>query len=111
MPKMEAVFRDMGLPVELTRLPFIESSFNVKAYSHVGAAGIWQVMPSSARLYMRLNDTVDDRRDPWFSTEAAARHLADDYRLLKSWPLAITAYNFGRNGMARAAATVGSRDI
>ncbi len=111
MPRMEAVFRSYGLPTELTRIPFVESSFNVKAYSKVGAAGVWQFMPSSARHYMRLNEVVDDRRDPWFSTEAAARHLRDDYRMLQDWGLAVTAYNHGRQGVAKAARIAGSRDI
>jgi membrane-bound lytic murein transglycosylase D len=97
---MEAVFESYRLPKRLTRLPLVESSFNVEAYSKVGAAGIWQFMPSSARIYMRLDEVVDDRADPWFSTEGAARHLKDDYDALQSWPLAITAYNHGRGGVA-----------
>lgn len=111
LPHMEKTFRDAGLPIELTRLPFVESSFNVEAYSKVGAAGIWQFMPSTARMYMRYNEVVDDRRDPLFSTEAAARHLRDDYRALRSWPLAITAYNHGRGGVVRAIKKTGSRNL
>lgn len=102
LPHMEQVFRDYGLPVELTRLPLVESSFNVDAYSKVGAAGLWQFMPASARIYMRLDEIVDDRRDPWFSTVAAAKHLKDDFEALQNWPLAVTAYNYGRVGIARA---------
>lgn len=101
LPYMEDVFRGYDLPIELTRLPLVESSFNVEAYSHAGAAGIWQFIPSSARIYMRLNEVVDDRRDPWTSTDGAARHLRDDYKMLQDWPLAITAYNHGRAGIAR----------
>jgi len=100
LPKMESIFAAEGLPVLLTRLPLVESSFNVEAYSKVGAAGMWQFMPSSARLYMRLDEAVDDRRDPWTSTQAAARHLKEDYEMLGSWPLAVTAYNHGRGGLA-----------
>lgn len=112
LPHMEAVFRDYGLPVELTRLPLIESSFDVSAYSRAAAAGIWQFIPSSARIYgLRINHIVDDRRDPLLATAAAARHLRDDYRALGAWPLAVTAYNYGRGGMARAVAVVGSRDL
>ncbi|MGH7823273.1 MAG: LysM peptidoglycan-binding domain-containing protein [Candidatus Binatia bacterium] len=112
LPHMEAVFRREGLPLELTRLPFVESSFNVKAYSKVGAAGIWQFIPSSARIYrLRMNEVVDDRRDPLLATEAAARHLRDDYAILGAWPLAVSAYNHGRAGIARAVRDVGSRDI
>jgi membrane-bound lytic murein transglycosylase D len=101
LPKMEQIFADEGLPVLLTRLPLVESSFNVEAYSKVGAAGLWQFIPSSARIYMRLDEAVDDRRDPWTSTVAAARHLKQDYAELGSWPLAVTAYNHGRAGLAR----------
>jgi membrane-bound lytic murein transglycosylase D len=60
---------------------------------------------------MRLNDVVDDRRDPLFSTEAAAAHLRDDYVALQSWPLAITAYNHGRYGVVRAIKRLGTRNI
>ena len=111
LPHMEKIFRDAGLPIELTRMPFVESSFNVEAYSKVGAAGIWQFMPATARQYMRLNEVVDDRRDPLFSTEAAARHLAEDYRALKSWPLAVTAYNHGRGGLVKGMKKLGTRNL
>ena len=106
LPQMEQIFSSYGLPTRLTRLPLVESSFNLQAYSKVGAAGLWQFMPSSARIYMRLDEIADDRRDPWFSTDAAARHLRDDYNALQSWPLAVTAYNHGRGGVARGLARV-----
>lgn len=102
LPVMETTFKNYQLPVSLTRLPLVESSFNIEAYSKAGAAGLWQFIPSSARIYMRLNELVDDRRDPWTSTDAAARHLKDDYAALGDWPLAITAYNYGRSGISRA---------
>lgn len=102
LPYIEQVFAEKGLPRLLSRLPFVESSFNLQAYSRSGAAGIWQFMPGSARMYMRYDEVADQRRDPWFSTHAAAGHLSDDYALLQDWPLAVTAYNYGRNGLARA---------
>lgn len=111
LPQMERTFGQYDLPVRLTRLPLVESSFNVEAYSKVGAAGLWQFMPSSARIYMRMNDIVDDRRDPWTSTDAAARHLRDDYAMLKSWPLALTAYNHGRGGIARGLQAVNGKTL
>lgn len=111
LPEMEAIFRRQGLPIELTRLPLVESCFNVRAYSKVGAAGIWQFMPSTARSYMRVNRAVDERRDPLTSTKAAAEHLRRNYEVLGTWPLAITAYNHGRAGVANAVAVVGSSDL
>ncbi|AXQ31189.1 LysM peptidoglycan-binding domain-containing protein [Solimonas sp. K1W22B-7] len=111
LPEMERIFRGYGLPTRLTRLPLVESSFNVEAYSKVGAAGLWQFMPASARMYMRLDNLVDDRRDPWTSTDAAARHLRDDYRVLGAWPLALTAYNHGRGGIARGLRETGGTTL
>lgn len=111
LPKMESIFESAGLPVLLTRLPLVESSFNVEAYSKAGAAGLWQFIPSSARIYMRLDEAVDDRRDPWTSTHAAARHLKDDYAALGNWPLAVTAYNHGRTGLARGLREVNGQSL
>jgi membrane-bound lytic murein transglycosylase D len=112
LPHMEKVFRGYGLPIELTRLPLVESTFNVKAYSKVGAAGVWQFMPASARIYdLDIDEAVDQRRDPLLATDGAARHLRDDYQMLGKWPLALTAYNHGRGGVAKAVRTVGSDDI
>ncbi len=111
LPEMERIFDGYGLPRLLTRLPILESSFNVNAYSKVGAAGLWQFIPSSARIYMRYDEIADQRRDPWTSTDAAARHLVDDMKLLKSWPLALTAYNHGRAGIARGLRETGGRTI
>lgn len=110
-PEMERTFREVGLPVELTRLPLIESCFNVQAYSKAGAAGIWQFIPSTGRRFMRIDALVDERRDPLASTRAAARYLAILHDELGSWPLAITSYNHGPAGIARAVDEVGSRDI
>jgi membrane-bound lytic murein transglycosylase D len=109
---MEAIFRQEGVPIELTRLPFIESSFNVQAYSKVGAAGIWQFMPSTGRLYdLRINHLVDERRDPLIATQAAARFLKSNYEKLGAWPLAITAYNHGPAGLAAAVDELVTTDI
>ena len=89
----------------------MESSFNPAAYSKVGAAGLWQFMRSTGRRYMRIDSAVDDRLDPFRSTEAAAQLLAYNYRLLGTWPLALTAYNHGSAGMLRAKETMGTDDI
>jgi membrane-bound lytic murein transglycosylase D len=113
LPEMERIFRAEGLPVELTRLPLVESCFNVEAYSKVGAAGIWQFMPATGRLYaMDVNALVDERRDPIASTHAAARFLRHNYENLEeAWPLAITAYNHGPAGIRRAIEDTGTTDI
>ena len=102
---------NLGLPAELAVLPHVESSFNPAAYSKVGAAGLWQFMRSTGRRYMRIDGSVDDRLDPFRSTEAAAQLLAYNYRLLGTWPLALTAYNHGAEGMRRAVQELGTTDI
>jgi membrane-bound lytic murein transglycosylase D len=99
-----------GLPKELASLPHVESSFEPTAYSKVGAAGLWQFMPATGRLYMRVDDVVDERLDPFIATESAARLLQSNYRVLGSWPLAITAYNHGTAGMRRARDRLGTDD-
>ena len=104
-------FAELGLPPELAALPHVESSFTPTAYSKVGASGLWQFMRSTARLYMRVDDLVDERLDPFRSTEAAAQLLANNYRALGSWPLAITAYNHGTAGMRRARDAMGTDDF
>lgn len=96
------IFAAEGLPLELSVLPHVESSFNYKAYSKVGAAGMWQFMRSTGRLFMTINYDVDERLDPIRSTEAAAKLLKLNYSQLGSWPLAITAYNHGLSSMKRA---------
>jgi membrane-bound lytic murein transglycosylase D len=100
-----------GLPAELAVLPHVESSFNPAAYSKVGAAGLWQFMRSTGRRYMRIDGAVDDRLDPFRSTEAAAQLLAYNYRVLGTWPLALTAYNHGTAGVLRAKETLHTEDI
>ena len=109
---MEAIFKEKGLPTELTRLPFVESSFVIGATSKVGAAGIWQFMPGIGRRYMMVNDQIDERRNPWKATEAAAKLLKENHMILhKNWGLALTAYNHGPGGVRRAMQKIGTRDI
>jgi peptidoglycan lytic transglycosylase D len=108
LAQIQQIFRDAGLPPELTYLPIVESSYEINARSSVGAAGIWQFMPRTGRQYMRVGGGIDERRDPLESSRAAAAYLKQAYDMLGSWPLAITSYNFGPAGMARAVADVGS---
>jgi membrane-bound lytic murein transglycosylase D len=105
------VLANLGLPPELAALPHVESSFDPYAYSKVGAAGLWQFMRSTGRRFMRIDNAVDERLDPYRATEAAAQLLSYNYRLLGSWPLAITAYNHGAEGMRRAREQLGTDDI
>ncbi len=100
-----------GVPAEIAALPHVESSFNLSAYSRVGAAGLWQFMPSTAKRFMRVDGVVDERLDPYTATEAAANLMLYNYRLLGTWPLAVTAYNHGPGGLRRAQDELGSSDI
>jgi membrane-bound lytic murein transglycosylase D len=90
------------LPEDLAYLPHVESSFNPKAFSKFGAAGIWQFTRSTGKQYMSIGYAVDERRDPIISTYAAARYLKRNHERLQNWPMAITAYNHGTSGMLRA---------
>ncbi|MFN2376995.1 MAG: LysM peptidoglycan-binding domain-containing protein [Candidatus Binatia bacterium] len=107
-PMMSPILRKYGVPQELLALPLVESGYKIGAYSHAGASGIWQFMPATGRLYLTVGSTYDDRRDPRRSTEAAARMLSKTYENLGSWPLAITAYNHGPGGIARAVKEMGT---
>ena len=106
---MESIFERHGLPKELVRLPHVESSFNYASRSSKGAAGIWQFMPRTGRAYkLRVGRSIDERLDPIAATDGAARYLKDAYRKLGNWPLAVTSYNHGQAGMARAKRRHGS---
>jgi membrane-bound lytic murein transglycosylase D len=105
------VLADRGVPPEIGALPHVESSFNPAAYSRVGAAGLWQFMPGTARRYMRVDGIVDQRLDPYSATEAAANLMLYNYRLLGTWPLAVTAYNHGPGGLRRAQDELGTSNI
>ncbi len=105
------VLEQHGVPAEIAALPHVESSFNPAAYSKVGAAGLWQFMPSTAKRFMRVDGIVDERLDPDSATEAAANLMLYNYRLLGSWPLAVTAYNHGPGGLRRAQEQLGTSDI
>jgi len=105
------VLANLGLPAQIAALPHVESSFDPNAYSKVGAAGLWQFMRSTGRRFLRIDAAVDERMDPFRETEAAAQLLNYNYRLLGSWPLAITAYNHGAEGMRRAREQLDTDDI
>lgn len=109
---IRSILSQYRVPERLAYLPHVESSFNTSAYSKVGAAGLWQFMRSTGLLFgMKINYSIDERRDPVIATKGAAKYLASAYRELQAWPLAITSYNHGVNGMKRAVKATGSRDL
>lgn len=107
MDEMRGIFKSHDLPLDLLALPHVESSFNVAAYSRVGAAGIWQFMRSTGRLFLRINRVVDERRDPLAATDGAARFLKSNYSDIGSWPLTVISYNHGKNGILHAKSKYG----
>src|ERR1043166_563927 len=109
--QMRTIFRSEGLPQDLAYLPLVESSFNVRARSSVGAAGMWQFMLNTGKKFLRIDDAVDERLDPMASTRAAARLLKENYKLFGNWPLAVTAYNHGTEGIFQGINTVGSQNL
>ena len=121
-PIVRRVLKDAGLHQDIQYLPFVESSYNPEAYSRVGAAGMWQIMPRTARvLGLELNATMDERLDPEAASWAAARYLKDSRKNLtvaarskkanvsdsELTPFVITSYNYGVNGMRRAIKKLG----
>ena len=121
-PIVRRVLKDAGLHQDIQYLPFVESSYNPEAYSRVGAAGMWQIMPRTAReLGLELNATMDERLDPEAASWAAARYLKDSQKNLtvaarskkanvsvsELTPFVITSYNYGVNGMRRAIKKLG----
>jgi membrane-bound lytic murein transglycosylase D len=110
-PYIREVLAAQGLPRELEVLPHVESSFNPKAWSRVGAAGMWQFVRRTGRHFMRVDHVVDERMDPFTATDAAAQLLKRNYSITGTWPLALTSYNHGTTGVLRAARSVGTTDI
>ncbi len=102
LPYLEMEFRAVGVPTDLTRIAFVESMFNESAISKVGASGMFQFMPGTAQSYMIVNQLIDERNSPIKAARAAAQLFKSNYQDLRNWPLAITAYNHGPAGMARA---------
>jgi membrane-bound lytic murein transglycosylase D len=111
LEEFEKIFADQNLPIELTRLVFVESSFNVLARSKVGASGLWQIMPYTARPYRMLSSAVDLRNHPIEATKLAARLLRSNYEMLQSWPLAVTGYNHGPTGVLKMTKHYKTRSI
>lgn len=105
--QIKAIFHSHRLPEDLVYLPHVESSYHPKAYSKLGAAGIWQFLRGAGKRFMTVGYAIDERWDPIRSSEAAAQLLKHSYEKFGSWPLAITAYNHGISGMLTAKWTNG----
>lgn len=101
-PLIEEELIKAGLPVELRALPIIESALNPTAVSRMGAAGLWQFMPSTGKLYgLEVNSLIDERYDPVLATRAACRYLKDMYAVFGDWMLAIAPTTAGRGTSTR----------
>lgn len=101
--------QDKELPEMLEYLPVVESNYKTNAKSRSGAIGMWQFMANSVWPFLTLNDFVDERLDPWKSTDAALRKLTDNYNIFNDWLLAIGAYNCGVGAMNKAIKKAGGK--
>lgn len=111
-PMFEKALKDYNIPAEIKYLSIIESSLNPHAVSRVGATGLWQFMFSTAKAYgLKMDNFVDERKDPIQASVAAATYFRDAYAELGDWLLAIAAYNCGKGNVTRAMAKAGSKDF
>ncbi len=111
LPLIDSILLAHSLPSRLRFLPHLESSFFIHAYSSVGAAGMWQLMPSVAKQSLQINRYTDQRLEPLASTRVAAKLMKSNYARLQTWPLAVTAYNHGAGGLVRAQRILQSSDF
>lgn len=106
------LFNDKKLPKELLAIPFLESSFNPRAHSKVSAAGAWQFMPLISSYYLpKRGKNLDYRFNVGLSSVAAAKLLSENHRILKSWDLAVTAYNSGTKHLLKTKRELNRGDV
>ena len=99
-----------NMPASLEYLPVVESEYKVTAKSRSGALGIWQFMENSIHPFLEKDQWVDERLDPWKSTDAAIKKLQDNYNMFGDWALALAAYNYGAGGLRRTIKAAGGVD-
>jgi membrane-bound lytic murein transglycosylase D len=110
-PIYEKAFHEAGIPDEIKYLSIVESALNPNAISRVGAAGPWQFMSETAKIYgLAMTDYVDERRDPIQASAAAAAYLKDAYLQFGDWLLAIASYNCGKSNVLHALEQTGTHD-
>ena len=111
-PIFEKALKDYNIPQEIKYLTIVESQMNPHAVSKVGATGIWQFMFGTGKAYgLKMDNFVDERKDPVQASYAAAAYFRDAYEELGDWLLAIAAYNCGKGNVTRAIDKAGSRDF
>lgn len=109
---IEKVFTDHGIPEEMKYLAVIESGMSYNARSRVGAVGMWQFMSGTARIFgLSVGKKVDERKDFYKSTVAAAKFLNELYEQFDDWLLVVAAYNCGAGGVQRAQKISGRSDF
>ena len=108
----KSVFRSRGLPEDLAYLAYLESGYNPFAVSRSNAVGMWQFISSTGKAYgLRQDWWMDERRDPYRSTEAAASYLARLYDIFHDWHLAVASYNGGEGKIGRAKEATGASKL
>lgn len=103
--------QEKEMPEILEYLPVVESNYKTNAKSRSGAIGMWQFMANSVWPFLTLNDFVDERLDPWKSTDAALRKLTDNYNYFNDWLIAIASYNCGVGAMNKVLKKAEEKDF